>query len=140
MIDQNPPFDPAADGWAHMEEPGYAARMGTFWRRAEGSQVFYGLLTDEGHRNRSGRVHGGAVLGLADHALGHTAVDAGQGRAQATVQLDVQFVASPMVGDFLVARGGIVRMTRSLVFLRGEITAAGRLVATASGIWKIIGA
>lgn len=140
MSDQTDPFDPAAQGWARLDEPGYPARMGGFWRKAEGDGLIYGLLTDADHRNRNGRIHGGAVLGLADHALGHTSVNAGQGRMQATMQLDVQFVAAPEAGDFLVARGTVVRMTRSVVFLRADITVGDRLVAMANGLWKILGA
>jgi hypothetical protein len=30
-----------------------------------------------------------------------------------------------------------VRQTASLVFMRGDLTAASRVVATATGIWKI---
>lgn len=140
MSEPNALFDPAAHGWEKMEEPGYPARMGGFWRKTEGGAMLFGLLADAGHLNRNGSVHGGAVLGLADHALGYTSVHAGQGRKQATVQLDVQFVAAPQEGDFLVARGDVVQMTRSLVFMRAEITAGQRLVATANGIWKILGA
>jgi len=141
MPDTNSDYDPAQEGWQRMEDEfGYPLRMGGFWKKRDGDQTLYGLLTDERHRNRNHRVHGGVVAGLVDHALGYTTVDAGQGRAQVTVQLDVQFVASPHVGDFLVARGTVVRMTRALVFLRADIHAAERLVATANGIWKILGA
>lgn len=140
MSDTAIPSDPSAHGWEPFDETGFPDRMGGVWRKADGEGVSYGLLTDAGHLNRNGRIHGGAVLALADHALGHTSVDAGQGRKQATVQLDVQFVAAPMAGDFLVARGTVVRMTRALVFLRAEITVGDRLIATATGIWKILGA
>lgn len=134
------PFDPAVHGWERFEERGYPTRMGGFWQKKAGNEKLYGLLTDADHLNRNGRIHGGVVLGLADHALGHISVDAGQRRKQATVQLDVQFVASPMEGAFLVARGTVVRMTRSIVFMRADITVEDRLIATAHGIWKILGA
>jgi acyl-coenzyme A thioesterase PaaI-like protein len=122
------------------EEYGYPRTMGGFWTKCDAGQTLYGLLTDEGHRNRNQRIHGGVVLGLADHALGYTAVDAGQGRPQATVQLDVQFTGASRAREFLVARGCVTRMTRTLVFLRADIHAGDRLIATANGIWKILGA
>jgi len=132
------PFDPADEGWAMMEEAGFARTIGPFWTKRDGDSVLFGLLTHEGHANRSGRIHGGVMLALSDHAMGHTSVAAGQGALQATLQLDTQFVAAPDVGDFLVARGSVTRMARSVVFLRAEISSGGRLVATATGIWKII--
>ena len=140
MTEPKTVFDPAAHGWEKLDEPGYPARMGGFWRKADGETMLIGMLADAGHLNRNGSIHGGAVLGLADHALGQTSVFAGQGRKQATVQLDVQFVAAPQEGDFMVARGEVVRMTRSIVFMRAEITVGERLVATANGIWKVLGA
>jgi len=121
------------------DEYGYPQTMGGFWTKRDGAQTLFGLLTDNQHSNRNQRIHGGVVVGLADHALGYTTVDAGQGRPQATVQLDVQFTGSPHVGDFLVARGTVVHMTRTLVFMRADIHAADRLIATANGIWKILG-
>lgn len=140
MTDQNPRFDPAAEGWERLQEPGFPQTMGGFWRKSVGDTMLFGLLTDAGHLNRNGSIHGGVVLTLADHALGHTSVHAGQGRKQATIQLDVQFIAAPRAGDFMVARGTVVKMTRSIVFMRADITVGDKLVATANGVWKILGA
>jgi hypothetical protein len=67
------------------DEFGYPQKMGGFWKKRDADQTLYALLTDEGHRNRNQRIHREVVLGLADHALGYTTVDSGQGRAQATV-------------------------------------------------------
>jgi hypothetical protein len=33
----------------------------------------------------------------------------------------------------------VVRKTSSLVFMRGDLVAGSRTVATATGIWKILG-
>jgi acyl-coenzyme A thioesterase PaaI-like protein len=77
---------------------------------------------------------------LADHALGNVARASVDGRATATIQMDVQFVAAGRLGDFLVAQSSVVRTTRSIVFMRGEIHAGDRLIATASGLWKALGA
>ncbi len=37
-----------------------------------------------------------------------------------------------------VARAEIVRKTRSLVFIRGQLTVGARVVLAADGIWKIL--
>jgi acyl-coenzyme A thioesterase PaaI-like protein len=55
----------------------------------------------------------------------------------ATVQLQLQFVASPAVGDFITCRPEVVRRTRVLVFLRGLITAEDRVVASADGMFRV---
>jgi uncharacterized protein (TIGR00369 family) len=91
------------------------------------------------HLNRNGTIHGGVVLGLADQTLGRTSLQATGGLKQATIQLDVQFISAPLEGEFLIARGTVIRRTRSLTFMRGDIMVGDRMVATANGMWKILG-
>jgi acyl-coenzyme A thioesterase PaaI-like protein len=43
------------------------------------------------------------------------------------------------VGDFVEMDCEVVRKTRSVVFMRGTLTVGGRIVATADGIWKLLG-
>ena len=99
----------------------------------------FGLLTDARHANRRGVVHGGMLVTLMDHALGAVVWEA-VGRAPiATIQLDAHFLAAVRPGEFVEARGQVVRRTRSVVFVRGALTAGGREVLAASGIWKVLG-
>jgi uncharacterized protein (TIGR00369 family) len=134
-----PSFDPEANGWSRLEEPGYASLVGPLWERIEGDRALYALVMTPAHLNRNGTIHGGVILGLVDHALGHISGRATGGLKQATVQLDMQFVAAPRAGDFVVAHGTVVRRTRSLMFMRAEVMVGSRTIATASGMWKILG-
>jgi acyl-coenzyme A thioesterase PaaI-like protein len=59
---------------------------------------------------------------------------------QATVQLDVQFVEAVQIGEFVEANCRVVRRTRALVFMRAELVVGERIVATANGVWKTLGA
>jgi acyl-coenzyme A thioesterase PaaI-like protein len=43
------------------------------------------------------------------------------------------------LGEFVEVRSEVVRATRSVVFLEAKMLVGDRVVATASGIWKIIG-
>jgi acyl-coenzyme A thioesterase PaaI-like protein len=38
------------------------------------------------------------------------------------------------------ARAEAVRATKSIIFVRGQITVGERIVATADGVWKRLGA
>ena len=135
-----PPFDPAAHGWSRLDETGYSELIGPLWRRVEDDDALHGLLAASAHLNRNGTVHGGVLLGLTDHALGHVSGRANDGARQATTQLDMQFLAAAREGDFVVVRGTVMRRTRSLMFMRGEVSVGDRTIAVASGIWKILGA
>jgi acyl-coenzyme A thioesterase PaaI-like protein len=42
------------------------------------------------------------------------------------------------IGDFVEAHCEIVRITRSIIFMRGTLMVGDRVVASASGVWKIL--
>ena len=56
----------------------------------------------------------------------------------ATVQLDVHFVEAGKIGELLVSRPHVVRTTRSLIFITTEVAVDKRVVAMASGVFKIL--
>jgi len=64
---------------------------------------------------------------------------ANERRPQATVQLNVQFIDAVQIGEFVEARCRVVRRTRALVFMSGELVVGDRVVATATGVWKTLG-
>ena len=47
-------------------------------------------------------------------------------------------VAAGKVGDFITCVPEVVRKTRSLIFLRGLITANEQTIASVDGIWKVV--
>ncbi|WP_281411469.1 PaaI family thioesterase [Enterovirga aerilata] len=108
--------------------------------KREGEDRLYGFLAEARHLNRGGVVHGGMLMAFADQTLGMAASRANGGRRQVTVQLDTHFLATVRQGEFVVSHCTVERLTRSLVFMRCELKAGARTVATASGIWKLLGA
>lgn len=132
------PFDPAGEGWTRRPDDGFVELVGPLWSRPdEEGPVRYGFLAERRHLNRGGVVHGGMVMTFADQALGLAAWAANGDRPQVTVQLDTQFISSVQQGEFVEARCRVLRQTASLLFMRGELAVGDRLVATASGVWKM---
>lgn len=131
--------DPAASGWSPYSESALTDLVGPLWQRSEGGASRLGFVAGARHTNRRGVVHGGMLLMFADEAIGKAAFDANDRQPQATIQLDVQFIAPVEVGQFIWADAEVVRRTRSLIFMAGRLRAGDRTVATASGIWKVIG-
>lgn len=131
--------DPPASGWSVYSESELTDLVGPLWQRTEGGASRLGFVAREHHTNRRGVVHGGMLLMFADEAIGKAAYDANDRQPQATIQLDVQFIAPVEVGQFVEADAEVVRRTRSLIFMAGRLLAGDKTVATASGIWKIIG-
>lgn len=129
----------APDGWELGEDDGFAALVGPIvqQRRPDGLRLF-GFRAEARHANLVGVTHGGMLMTLADRGLGVGAWDAADGRPSVTIQFDMQFVSSAKIGEFVELHPELVRLTSSLVFMRGQVRVGDRTVATASGVWKIL--
>lgn len=130
----------AAEGWHCKTLPGFAGLIGPLWVRKEAQAWAYGLLATADHLNPAGVVHGGLLTALLDHGLSAIAWQALDRRPCVTVQLDTHFLAPARAGQFLEVRGQVLRATSSLVFMRGELSVAGNVVATGAAVLKVLAA
>lgn len=132
-------FDPAANGWETYADEGFIGHVGPFWMKQDGDSYRYAFVAQKKHHNRRGVVQGGMIMTFADRSLGMTAWYANNRQPQATVHLDVHFVDAVQIGEFVEAKCRVVRRTRSLIFMSGEVSVGDRVVATANGVWKTLG-
>jgi len=137
---RKPVFDPAANGWeSAAARSAFAELVGPMWRREDDGRPRFGFVVAAKHLNRIGIVHGGMMMTFADQAMGLAASRATGGKRHATIDLGVQFVGAVHPGDFVEARTEVVRITRAVIFMHAKMLVRERIVATASGIWKILG-
>ena len=134
------PFDPAAHDWEPYQDDGFIGLIGPFWVRPWGDSFRYAFLAADKHHNRRGVVQGGMLMSFADRSMGMTCWYANGQRPQATVQLDMHFVDAVQIGEFVEAKCEVVRRTRALIFMNADLVVGTRVVATAKGIWKTLGA
>lgn len=132
------PFDPAGAGWERAKLSNFVEHLGPVWRRRVETGTLYGLEITDRHANRGSFAHGGAVAALFDTALGYTSLEAIGGRNQATVTLDIQFLAPVPLGSFAVVESTVIRTTRSLTFVHGTLRVGEDIHAVAQGTWKIL--
>jgi uncharacterized protein (TIGR00369 family) len=130
--------DPEAEGWAARPPIGFSGLTGPLWSRPEGDGWAYGLLAESRHANGHGIVHGGMLVTLLDNTLGLAVWHATGLRPSVTMQLNTHFMAAARPGEFLEARGEILRLANSVAFVRGTLTVGDRLVAAADGLWKVL--
>lgn len=91
------------------------------------------------HLNPGGITHGGFIMSLMDSGMGTAAHRAlGSEVRAATISLDVKFIAASTTGDTLTGTARVLKKTRSLVFMQGEMRCGERLISTAEGIWKVL--
>ena len=131
-------IDPLAAGWEAIDDSGFVGLVGPILRRTHGDYDEYGFVAELKHANMNNVVQGGMLMTFAGRAFGRTAWQAA-GRGVATVQFDMQFVSAARIGEFIETQPEVVRRTSALVFIRGMLFAGPRIVATAHGVWKILG-
>ena len=103
----------------------------------EEQTVTYAFETQKWQINEKGGIHGGAIAGMFDTAMGVVAnFTAGENEAT-TTDMTVSFLRGVDYGMELLLKVYIVKAGRSLIRQRAELTdaATGKLLATASGSW-----
>lgn len=133
------PLDLAARGWeAIVNAPAFGELVGPLWRRDDGGHPRFCFVVAAKHLNRAGNLHGGMLMTVADQAMAMAARAAHGAKRQATIGLNIQFVASVRLGELVEVHPEVARITRQVVFMQANMFVGPRLVVTASGIWKIL--
>lgn len=131
----------APDGYELLAVSPFNRLTGPFYgRQCEDGRNLFRVFIRNHHLNRGSGVHGGMLLNFCDIALGRAARWAIDGNALSTISLQCDFVSMAPADCWLEATSRVIRKTRALVFVAGELHAQDRLVMTASGVWKILGA
>jgi uncharacterized protein (TIGR00369 family) len=118
------------------DEP-FEMHAGPHYFLVEDGKRIAGMRARREHTSASGFVHGGALLAFADSALtacAMAAMDAGE--RVATISLTSEFMAPARTGDWIECRGTVTKLTRSLAFVRGEMTVDGEAVMTCSTVLR----
>ncbi|TKB25119.1 PaaI family thioesterase [Desulfopila sp. IMCC35006] len=112
---------------------------GLEFRKIAESVYQYKALVQEMHLNPGGITHGGFLMSLMDAGMGTAAYRSLGGEKRiATISFDIKFIAASTTGDILMGTAKVLRKTRSLVFMQGEIRCGDTLITTAEGIWKVL--
>ena len=125
--------------------PGYQAyeyhdpfedHVGPLGYKIEDGTISFAFQADGRHANTGGTLHGGMLMTFADFALCLTATWNQPGERCVTVSCNTEFVAASEPGDLIEAAGEVVRRTRSLTFVRGQVFTGGRVLLNYSAIVK----
>ena len=92
----------------------------------------------ENYLNTGGIAHGGFIATIADTGMGNAAhISAGNKRC-VTINLDIKFISAGKLNEELIGKVKVLKRTKTLVFISSDIFSSERIVATASGTWKIL--
>ena len=135
----SPPAVP--EGFERLAMGGpFIQNNGPLYVRREGGAVQFGFRVERRHVNTMGNLHGGMMATFCDMLLPlsvHHKTTEVAGRFLPTVSLQVDYLAAVRVGMWVQGEAQPLRITRSLVFAQGLVTADGEPCARVSGVFKI---
>jgi len=111
---------------------------GLLFKEISKSEYEFKTKIEKNHLNMAGITHGGYIASIIDAGAGTAAHRSTDGKPCVTISLDIKFIGSTVLGDKINGFTKIQKKTNSMVFLICHLECKGKLIATASGIWKIL--
>ena len=112
----------------------FSTRNGPYFHDAAGRQAFFARKR---HCNGIGLIHGGMLSAFLDGVLASAAARGGGG-TPITVHLSVDFLDMGRAGDWVLGEASLTRATTDLAFVEGRAHMAGRTLARATGVFKLM--
>ena len=120
-------------------KPGFMKHNGgVLFRTISKNEYEFKSTIQKNHLNKAGITHGGFIAALVDAGAGTAAHRSSDNNPCVTVSLELKFISTVHLGQELIGNTKIQKKTRSLIFLTCELKAEDKIVATASGVWKIL--
>ena len=120
-------------------KPGFMKHNGgILFRNISDTEYEFKTTINENHLNAIGITHGGFICSLIDAGAGTAVHRCAKQAPCVTVSLDLKFIATTKIGDEIVGFTKILKKTRSMVFLICHLKSKDKIIASASGIWKIL--
>ena len=120
-------------------KPGFMKHNGGLLFKAISEKEYeFKTVIKENHLNAAGITHGGFISAFVDAGAGTAAHRSADQSPCVTISLELKFISAVRLGQELYGKTKIQKKTKSMVFLTCELTAGNKIVATASGVWKIL--
>ena len=120
-------------------KPGFMKHNGgLLFKTISENEYEFKTTIKENHLNAANITHGGFIAALVDAGSGTAAHRVADSSPCVTISLELKFISVVKLGQELIGNTKIQKKTKSMVFLTCEITAANKILATASGVWKIL--
>ena len=120
-------------------KPGFMKHNGgLLFKTISESEYEFKATIKENHLNAAGITHGGFIATFIDAGAGTAAHRVADQKPCVTISLEIKFISPVKLGQELIGKTKIQKKTKSMVFLTCELTTENKIVATASGVWKIL--
>jgi acyl-coenzyme A thioesterase PaaI-like protein len=125
------------DGWLLDPDDGFVGHVGGLWHRITHGETQFAFVAKDIHANRNGVVHGGMTMTFVDRAMGQTARTESGAVRGATISLTHQFLAPVRIGNLVLMKPEVTKMTSRTVFLTGTAFVGDTPVVSAQGVWRV---
>ena len=120
-------------------KPGFMKHNGgVLFRSISDTEYEFKSTINKDHLNAAGITHGGYLSALIDAGAGTAAHRSAGSAPCVTISLDLKFIDATKIGDEIIGFVKIQKKTNSLVFLACYLKSKDKIIASASGIWKIL--
>ena len=120
-------------------KPGFMKHNGgILFKTISENEYLFKTTIKENHLNAAGITHGGFISALVDAGAGTAAHRVAEKNPCVTISLELKFISPVRLGQELIGKTKIQKKTKSMVFLTCEMFVDNKIVATASGVWKIL--
>ncbi len=120
-------------------KPGFMKHNGgLLFKNISKNEYEFKSTINSNHLNAAGITHGGYLSALIDAGAGTAAHRSADNMPCVTISLDIKFIGSSKVSDEIHGKVKILKKTKTLVFLFCELNCNGKIITSASGIWKIL--
>tara|TARA_B100000989_G_C19237842_1_gene342690 strand:+ start:67 stop:468 length:402 start_codon:yes stop_codon:yes gene_type:complete len=111
---------------------------GLLFREISENEYEFKATIKEFHLNKRQITHGGFICSLIDAGAGTAVYRTTNQKSCVTVSLDIKFIAPSRKYDELLGNIQILKRTRSMVFVNCTLKKKEQLIASATGVWKVI--
>lgn len=109
---------------------------GLFFKVISKTESQFKTTVNENHLNRAGITHGGYIASIIDAGIGTGVHRTTSKNIFVTISLDIKFIGSSKIGDEIIGKVKIEKITNSLVFASCKLECEDKIIASASGVWK----
>ena len=120
-------------------KPGFMKHNGgLLFRTISENEYEFKATIKENHLNAAGITHGGFIAAFVDAGAGTAAHRSADQNPCVTISLELKFISAVKLGQELIGKTKIQKKTKTMVFLTCELSVSNKIVATASGVWKML--
>lgn len=124
--------------WKSISNSNYSVLLGDLLMQMNGDNPVFKTIVSDKHLNSANYAHGGFLMSLLDNTMGNASFLAFEKNPCVTISMTTHFIKAASNGDELIIKPIVEKKTNSLCFMKAEILCNNQIIASGTGIWKVM--